>query len=456
MSPFINNSDVQLYLENELKGNQQETEADNNLDNLLHWLCTTPKFTIFRINTLKTNANEICDMIIHHLHKEISYNDKNEVPDVKCHPILLDAVVVKHWKNIDIKLLDKQVIVDAACGAAVLRGAHVYAPGVMGMPTGVRCGDKVSVFSDRLGKCKKGLQKPFLEESRVFVGNGIVHMERKHLYGQNLKPVGIAIEMIATVSGCPVLGDNCLSPNLTLLQNLPSILCCHVLNPQENETILDMCAAPGNKTSHIAMLMKNQGTIIALDKTESKVNNIVKRCQQFSLHSVHAFACDATKILESYDFQKWCSSILNTSSILDTFDRILLDAPCSALGQRPQLINRISVNQLKSYPPLQRKLFHSAVAMLKPGGIIVYSTCTITMAENEGLVHWALKNFPNLELERTVPMIGGPGLKNSLLSEEERLCVQRFGPPLIDDSCDHDTVGFFLARFRKKSTIQKN
>lgn len=64
--------------------------------------------------------------------------------------------------------------------------------------------------------------------------------------------------MIATVSGCPVIGPQCLSFNLALLQNLPSILCGHVLSPQQNEIILDMCAAPGNKTSHLAMLMGDQ------------------------------------------------------------------------------------------------------------------------------------------------------------------------------------------------------
>jgi 16S rRNA C967 or C1407 C5-methylase (RsmB/RsmF family) len=94
------------------------------------------------------------------------------------------------------------------------------------------------------------------------------------------------------------------------------------------------------------------------------VNNIVKRCQQFSIHSVHTFVCDSTravqKIAAPCDPKERHNSVLQGPPFRpESFDRILLDAPCSALGQRPQLANRITVNQLRSYPPLQRKLFHS-------------------------------------------------------------------------------------------------
>lgn len=316
----------------------------------------------------------------------------------------------------------------------------------------------MSVFADTVGQCKKGFQKRYTQGSKIFLGNGIVHMERKHLYAKDLKPAGVAIEMIATVSGCPVLGADCLSPNLALMQNLPSILCGHVVSPLQNEVILDMCAAPGNKTTHLAMLMGDQGVIIALDKTESKVNNIVKRCQQFSLRNVHTFVYDSTKSVHimtgPQDPQEQRKSVLQGPPFRpESFDRILLDAPCSALGQRPQLANRITANQLKSYPPLQHKLFRSAMLLLKPGGTLIYSTCTVTLRENEGLVLWALEHFSNLELMPAVPVLGGPGLKGSGLTEEQRHCVQRFGPPLVGNDFDRDTVGFFIAHFRKKTAV---
>jgi 16S rRNA C967 or C1407 C5-methylase (RsmB/RsmF family) len=98
-------------------------------------------------------------------------------------------------------------------------------------------------------------------------------------------------------------------------------------------------------------------------------------------------------------------------------------------------------------------LFPQAVLLLRPGGTLIYSTCTVTVGENEGLVLWALEHFSNLELMPTVPVLGGPGLKGSGLTEEQRHCVQRFGPPLVGNDFDRDTVGFFIAHFRKKTTV---
>jgi len=83
----------------------------------------------------------------------------------------------------------------------------------------------------------------------------------------------------------------------------------------------------------------------------------------------------------------------------------------------------------------------------------VYSTCTVTVAENEGLVLWALQHFSDLELVPALPVLGGPGLKGSGLSEEQRQCVQKFGPPLMGNDCDSDTVGFFIACFSKKTAV---
>uniref|UniRef100_A0A0B6ZLH7 SAM-dependent MTase RsmB/NOP-type domain-containing protein n=2 Tax=Arion vulgaris TaxID=1028688 RepID=A0A0B6ZLH7_9EUPU len=134
------------------------------------------------------------------------------------------------------------------------------------------------------------------------------------------------------------------------------------------------------------------------------------------------------------------------------FDRILVDAPCSALGQRPCYVNKISVNQLKSFPVIQHKLLLTAVQLLKPGGVLVYSTCTITREENEDQVSKLLAKCPCIELVSTPFKLGGDGLQGSNLTEEQRSMVQRFDPTStkLKDIYNVDTIGFFIAKFVKK------
>lgn len=136
----------------------------------------------------------------------------------------------------------------------------------------------------------------------------------------------------------------------------------------------------------------------------------------------------------------------------ERFDRVLLDAPCSGLGQRPLLACRQTAGQLRSYPPQQRALFDTAVRLLKPGGTLVYSTCTLTTAENEAIVAWALARFPELCLVPQEPHLGGVGRAGAGLDDDQRHLVQRFeGQQVWPESQDYnvDTIGFFIACFRK-------
>lgn len=204
-----------------------------------------------------------------------------------------------------------------------------------------------------------------------------------------------------------------------MLQNLPSIVCGHVLDPQPGDTVLDMCASPGNKTTHIAELMNDCGHIVALDKTPNKVIVLKRKIEKFGLKCVNCYAWDSTKAV--CDNRQVDANRLVPPFGTKTFDRILLDAPCSALGNRPQLRNDITSKMLASYPVVQRKLFKAAVDLLKSGGILVYSTCTINVGENEDIVRWACEKFSDdIELVAAEPMLGGPGWSNVGLSDKQR------------------------------------
>uniref|UniRef100_A0A8C5K1P6 NOL1/NOP2/Sun domain family member 6 n=1 Tax=Jaculus jaculus TaxID=51337 RepID=A0A8C5K1P6_JACJA len=400
--------------------------------------------------------------------KEIFMNKEQfnglQVPVLQ-HPDLPDVFlipVIGPRKNI--RKQQCEVIVGAQCGNAVLRGAHVYVPGIVSASKFMKAGDVISVYSDIKGKCKKGAKE--FDGAKVFLGNGISELSRKEIFSGLPELKGIGIRMTEPVYLSPSF-DRVL-PNYLFLQNLPSAVVTHVLNPQPGEKILDLCAAPGGKTTHIAALMHDQGEVIALDKISNKVEKINENASLLGLNSIRAFCFDGTKAFK-VDMTE------NTEGappfLPESFDRILLDAPCSGLGQRPNMAWTWTLKEVMSYQPLQRKLFTVAVQLLKPGGVLVYSTCTITLAENEEQVAWALKTFPCLQLQPQKPHIGGEGMLGAGLSPEQLKQLQRFDPSAapfqhtcIDSLRDargedmvwlanKDCIGFFIAKFLKcKST----
>ena len=167
---------------------------------------------------------------------------------------------------------------------------------------------------------------------------------------------------------------------------------------------------------------------MAFDKSKPKIQQIEDNARRLGvLDKINAQVQDATKA----NLEK------------ESFDKILLDAPCSALGQRPMLIQESKVKELKSFAKLQRKLFEKAMEFLKPNGIIVYSTCSITIEENEEIVKWVLEKFSeNIEICSTFPKIGHPGFGLEINSDK----VQRFGPEGAESD---STIGFFIAKFKK-------
>ena len=174
---------------------------------------------------------------------------------------------------------------------------------------------------------------------------------------------------------------------LFYIQNLSSILDTIVLDPKENEDILDMCAAPGSKTSHIAALTNNKSKILANDIDMSRVSSLKNVLAQFGAKSARATYSDANDFGRKYP---------------EYFDRVLLDAPCSGEGMiymsslKP--LRFWSLDKIKRCSFTQRDLIISAFRTLKRGGTLVYSTCTLEPEENEGVVSYLLEHFSNAEI----------------------------------------------------------
>lgn len=152
-----------------------------------------------------------------------------------------------------------------------------------------------------------------------------------------------------------------------------------LLAPHPGDTVIDMCAAPGGKTTHIAELMSNQGTIIAMDKYEYKLSLIKQSCERLGLTNVNAIVAD------SAHFE-------NTP-----VDKVLVDAPCSGLGvlrKKPDIKWKREQDDITKLTNLQERLLENAAKLVKPNGILVYSTCTTEPEENEQMVQSFLHKHP--------------------------------------------------------------
>ncbi|XP_027784479.2 tRNA (cytosine(72)-C(5))-methyltransferase NSUN6 isoform X2 [Marmota flaviventris] len=464
LRPEVENYLKENFMNEEVLAVSSKQDAQEKLEALLNHLSHPPSFTSVRVNTHLASVQHVKSLLVDELKKL-----NGLIVPVLQHPDLQDVLlipVIGPRKNI--KRQQCEAIVGAQCGNAVLRGAHVYIPGIMSASKFMKAGDVISVYSDIKGKCKKGAKE--FDGTKVFLGNGISELSRKEIFSGLPEMKGIGIRMTEPIYLSPSF-DNVL-PSYLFLQNLPSVVVTHVLNPQPGEKILDLCAAPGGKTTHIATLMHDQGEVIALDKISNKIEKIKQNASLFGLNSIKAYCFDGTKALK-------LDMIENTEGappfLPESFDRILLDAPCSGMGQRPNMACTWTLKEVTSYQPLQRKLFSVAVQLLKPGGVLVYSTCTITLAENEEQVAWALTTFPCLQLQPQEPQIGGEGMVGAGLSFEQLKQLQRFDPsvvPLQDTDIDSlrdariedmiwlankDCIGFFIAKFQKcKSTLEKD
>ncbi|WAQ93611.1 NSUN6-like protein [Mya arenaria] len=298
----------------------------------------------------------------------------------------------------------------------------------------LQAGETVAVYADLEGQCRKGLKEEY-RERKIYVGCGVMQLSRDQMFCS---------------AQAPSLDD--VLPELLFAQNLPSIVCCMVLDPQPGETVIDMCASPGGKTNHIATLMNNEGRVVALDKTAMKVEKVTNNLARWNLTCVDAYTFDSTKCSDEN------ADISGTPPYPPgSFDRVLLDVPCSALGQRPSARNRMTLKSLQSYSTYQRRFIEAGVKLLKPGGTLVYSTCTITMEENEHQVAWMLDKYPDLQLDEQHPHLGDTGRPCKGLTATQLSLLQRYDPTSDTSQSkyftDNDTIGFFIAKFVKKKEM---
>jgi 16S rRNA (cytosine967-C5)-methyltransferase len=212
------------------------------------------------------------------------------------------------------------------------------------------------------------------------------------------------------------------------VQDEASILMAHLLDPQAGDSILDSCAAPGGKTTHIAALADNQAQIMALEKYPQRVDLINQGAKRIGAQNIETRCWDLTEQPEFLE--------------PESFDRILVDAPCSGLGvlrRNPESRWRRRPADIKELVELQRTILNQVAPLLRPGGHLLYSVCTFTAAETDAVVHNFLATHPGFKQEDFRTLLPSEWLELT----SDKGCVRTL--PHRHDGMD----AFFAARFVK-------
>ena len=210
------------------------------------------------------------------------------------------------------------------------------------------------------------------------------------------------------------------------VQDISSMLVAHLANPREGDVVFDVCAAPGGKSLHMAELLRGTGHVEARDLTDYKVNLIWDNIQRSGMQNIEAVRKDAT--------------VFDDASV-EKADIVVADLPCSGLGvlgKKTDLKYKMTEQTQKELVELQREILSQVKAYVKPGGTLIYSTCTIHEAENMGNVDWFLSENREFELV---------SVKEDLC-EELRESVTREGCLQLLPGV-HKSDGFFIAKFKK-------
>ena len=223
---------------------------------------------------------------------------------------------------------------------------------------------------------------------------------------------------------------------LFMIQDEAAMLASHLMSVQPGDRVLDVCAAPGGKSCHMAERMNNQGYILAIDIHASRLELIAQNANRLGLTCIETKAADAETLIDTMPEQ------------IGSFDDVLVDVPCSGLGlllRKPDIRMSMTYQKMQELILLQERILQQASAFVAPGGTLLYSTCTINPHENEEQAKKFLANNNTFEAYPFGDILPSrlAELADTFMSDAARGSLQLL-PDVV--ACD----GFYMARFRRK------
>ncbi|TLS37318.1 16S rRNA (cytosine(967)-C(5))-methyltransferase RsmB [Pseudalkalibacillus caeni] len=239
--------------------------------------------------------------------------------------------------------------------------------------------------------CKINLEPPQVtarvNTAKTSVGEVMAHLEEE---GLTVERGDLSIDGIKIIDGY-LPGTRAFKNGLVTIQDESSMLVARGLDIEPGMSVLDACAAPGGKTTHIAELMKNEGQVYSLDLHKHKVKLIKDQVKRLGLTNVETAALDSRKAGGFFQGTR--------------FDRILVDAPCTGYGvirRKPDIKWSKQEKDAEAISAVQKEILQTVSTLLKPGGKLLYSTCTIEEAENQRVIEAFLKENPEFTQDRTL------------------------------------------------------
>jgi methyltransferase NSUN6 len=349
-----------------------------------------------RVNTLKISAKEV----------QASFQRMGVAAEL--HPILDEVLFLPVQGPSSIPVYNKRIVVDKFTAESLLQGADLFAPGV-----------------EKVGKIRVGNHVSIADRRGDIIASGIAEMTSNDMLQLRR---GLAVRITdSAYKVFSIRNSDLFKEGVLYDQSFPSMLVSRVLDPKPNEFILDMCAAPGGKATHLAQLMRNQGKIVAVDRSMPRLKQLENHMRRLGLTNIEVICADSRKLSEDY-YQR--------------IDKILIDPPCSALGVRPKLWDNTTKKEIADLVKYQHQFLDVSIKYIKQNGIIVYCTCTLTTEENEGNVKYLCENY-GFKIIAQPFILGSPGEKLEGLENWQHL--QRFYPDT------HGTPGYFIAKLQMRS-----